>query len=122
MLSPDQIITSLEFGTHQTLTEEDRAAIQQYYNGRSLQQLVFMPGWEVLMNAFEEHKKSAIDELLGINPGNKDLVLAAHATAYAVHKTLDNLKYEVESAIKNSERLPEVMQESLSASQPTNTI
>jgi len=108
MFTPDELVHTLEFNSA-PLTEEERTSIQQFYNGRALQQLVIMPGWEVLLSAFESHKLNATQELLDINPGDKDLVLAAHATAYAVNKTLDNLKYEVLSAIESSKQPPEIL-------------
>lgn len=113
MLSADQIITSLEQGSGVQLSEEDRHLLQQYHNGRALKQLVFMPGWKVLLDAFEQHKQDATDELLKINPGDKESVTAAHAVAYAVHQTLDNLRREVENAIQLSEEVPEILRQNL---------
>jgi hypothetical protein len=112
MPTAQDILDTLEFGNNQ-LSEEDRNEIQQYHNGRALKQLVMMPGWTVLTDAFHEHRKNAVDELLSINPGDKDLVLAAHAVAYAVHKTLGNLEIEVHRAITLSEQLPEILRERL---------
>lgn len=111
MYSADDLMQSVEQG--HILTEADRAEIQQFHNGRSLQQLVMMPGWEVLMDTFAQKKQDSLDELLSINPGDKELVLAAHAVAYAVHQTLDNLTREVAYSIENSKRLPEVLEERL---------
>lgn len=118
MISPNEIINTLEFGSGASLTEEQQYEIQQFHNGRSLQQLVIMPGWEVLMDTFEQKKQDATEELLKINPGDKELVLAAHAVAYAVHKTLDNLKIEVYSAIENAKELPVFMAEKLNSTKP----
>lgn len=113
MISPSEIINTLEFGSGATLTDDERYEIQQFHNGRSLQQLVIMPGWEVLMDTFEQKKQDAVDELLKINPADKELVFAAHAVAYAVHKTLDNLKIEVDTAIQNAQQLPVILAEKL---------
>lgn len=112
MPSAQDITDALEFGST-PLSEDDKNEIQQYHNGRALKQLVMMPGWTVLTDAFHSHKQNAIDELLDINPGDKDLVLAAHAVAYAVHKTLNNLEVEINQSISMSERLPEVLRERL---------
>jgi hypothetical protein len=112
MPTAQEIVDTLEFGAN-PLTQDDKNDIQQYHNGRALKQLVIMPGWTVLMEAFEAHKHNAIDELLAINPGEKELVLAAHAVAYAVHQTLNNLELEVNSAITMSEQLPEILKDRL---------
>jgi hypothetical protein len=111
MYSVDDLMQSVEQG--HVLTEADREEIQQFHNGRSLQQLVMMPGWQVLMDTFAQKKQDAIEELLSVNPGDKEVVLAAHAVAYAVHHTLDGLTREVAYAIESSKRLPEVLEERL---------
>jgi ATP-dependent exoDNAse (exonuclease V) alpha subunit len=108
MFDPDQLISTLEFGNH-ALTDEEKEAITQFYNGRALQQMVIMPGWNVLMQAFEDHKQNALDELGEKNPADKELVLAAHAVWYAVRKTLDDIKYEVQAAIESSKQAPEIL-------------
>jgi hypothetical protein len=113
MIAPNEIISTLEFGSGASLTEEQQYEIQQFHNGRSLQQLVIMPGWEVLMETFEQKKQDATEELLKVNPGDKELVLAAHAVAYAVHQTLDNLKTEVFSSIEYAKQPPVFMTEKL---------
>ena len=108
MFSPEELVSTLEFGS-QPLTDEQRNEIAQFYNGRALQQMVIMPGWQVLLDAFEAHKQNALDELGKVNPADKELVLAAHAVWYAVRKTLDDLKYEVLSSIESSKQAPEVL-------------
>jgi hypothetical protein len=112
MYNVDDLMQVVENG-NAAITDADREEIQQFHNGRALQQLVIMPGWEVLMDTFNQKKQDAIEELLSINPGDKELVLAAHAVAYAVHKTLDNLTREVVYSIEAAKRLPDVLQERL---------
>lgn len=113
MLDPQMAINSLQMGLGRPLTEEEENSITQFHNGRSLQQLIMMPGWKVLMDAFEDHRQDAIKGLLNLNPWNKDAVLAAHAAAFAVNKTLDDIKWEVSKAIENSQQLPEILAQNL---------
>lgn len=120
MYSVDDLMQSVEQG--HILTEADREEIQQFHNGRSLQQLVMMPGWQVLMETFVQKKQDSIEELLSINPADKDLVLAAHAVAFAVHKTLEGLTREVAYAIESSRRLPEVLEERLKVNRAPQTV
>lgn len=115
MITADEMITSLEVGTDQPLTEEEKYEVQQYHNGRLLSQLIMMPGWEVLLEAFKQHKEDAVEELLRINPSDTDAVLAAQAVAYGIHQTLDNLIYEVNDSIQKSRQLPAILSEKLEA-------
>jgi len=122
MISSEDVITSLEIGSDRLLSEEEKIEVQQYHNGRLLANLVMMPGWDVLLEAFKQHKEDAVNELLRINPSDTDAVLAAQAVAYGVHKTLDNLITEIESAIKWSKQLPNIMRQNIEAANLPNTI
>ncbi len=122
MITADEMITSLEIGADRILSEEEKNEIQQYHNGRLLSQLVMMPGWDVLLEAFRQHKEDAVNELLRINPSDTDAVLAAQAVAYGVYKTLDNLIAEVDASIRWSKQLPEIMRQNIEVAKLQNTI
>ena len=107
MYTPDELVERLEFGS-EPLTEEERQAVQQFYNGRALQQIVIMPGWQVLLSTLAAKKDLATEELKKVLPGDPRVV-AAHAAWHAAISVLEDIEYEVNAAIEYSKIPPEVL-------------
>ena len=79
--------------------------------GMALQQLVLSQGYEVLMATLEDQKQAAINNLLEVLPADNERILAAHSVAFAVSKTIENLKTAIDRAIEAGTQAPERLRE-----------
>lgn len=94
------------------LTEEQQTLIEYIQQGQALQQLKACSGWDILTDTLEALRNQAIDDLVSVQPGDVDRIQAAHAVAYAVSSTINNLRAAVDNAIIRGEKeAPERLQE-----------
>lgn len=91
------------------LTPEEEFEVQQWQNGRELQQLVQQPGWEIIVNMLKAYSDGAAERLLGTDPGDVDEVRAAHAAAFAAYRIFNLFKQDVERAIEASKTVPDIV-------------
>ena len=84
---------------------------EQIDNAIALQFMVGCEGWTILLNSMEEKKQRQIDELISLPPGNDESVLRAHAVAFAVAHTVDDISRSVASAIQQGEAAKAVLRE-----------
>ena len=70
-------------------------------NANELEFMTRCSGWEILLNSLEEKKNTQISELVELPPGNDEAVLRAHAIAFAVAHTVDDVSGSVARAIQD---------------------
>lgn len=94
------------------LNEEQESLYSDIQKGNALKQLKACQGWEILSETLEALRDQATNELVNTPPGDTDTVRAAHAVAYAVARTIDNLRSAVDEAILQADKYaPERLQE-----------
>lgn len=89
------------------LTEEEAAEVDLWEQGRELQHLVNLPGWDVALKMLASYAQHANDDLLSLAPGNP-AVPQAHAAAAALRDLYVKFIQDVQNAINQD--TPAVMQ------------
>ena len=90
--------------TNYEISDEQQSLLNDIRKGRSLLQLKTSEGWEILTDTLEQLRTQAIDQLISVQPGDTENIKAAHAVAYAVTGTINNLRSAVDQAIIRGEK------------------
>ncbi len=94
-MNPDDLIDNLiEMQDSQGLekkTREEEEAYQTITDANDIEFMTNQRGWALLLESFEDRRNSSIAVLLNQIPGDERAIIAAHAVAYAVHKTVDGI-------------------------------
>jgi|SRR5581483_7554655 len=109
--SADMMVTRLESLLQRELTEEEIAEIDLWQKGRALQQLIGLPGWEVLVATSKEYAQAEIRTLLNTQPGDTEKVMVNHAVAYGCDHMFEQFWRDIMTAVDASRRTPEVVKE-----------
>jgi len=94
------------------VTDEQQELFQAIQDANSLKQLKACAGWDILTDTLEALRNQAIDTLVNVLPGDTERIMAAHAVAYAVTGTINNLRKAIDDAIiRGDKEAPERLQE-----------
>jgi hypothetical protein len=90
------------------MSDLDNEKLQELYlekinNANALEFMTRSEGWTILINSLEEKKNNQIAELVELPPGDDEAVLRAHAIAFAVAHTVDDVSGSVYRAIQEGE-------------------
>ena len=93
-----------EFVDYEKMLEvQEEECLNRINNANSLEFMTRCEGWEILINSLEEKKQTQIEELVNLPPGNDEAVLRAHAVAFAVAHTVEDVSGSVFRAIQDGE-------------------
>jgi hypothetical protein len=104
------------------MSELDNEELRELYtekinNANALEFMTSSEGWTILINSLEEKKNNQIAELVELPPGDDEAVLRAHAIAFAVAHTVDDVSGSVLRAIQEGVNAKRALSELL-GSQP----
>lgn len=91
------------------LTEEELSDIELWQRGRVLSGIVNTEAWEMLLAALQSYVEQADYDLRRLPPGDPGVV-TAHAALSALDQGFRLFKEDIESAVANSETVPEALQ------------
>ena len=89
------------------LEDEERDRITLWEKGKALQQMVSMPGWQVLLEMLQSYPVNALKELAAIDPRERDEVLAQQSVAYAGNRIYLNFQEDVANAVLAAKKPPD---------------
>jgi hypothetical protein len=95
------------------LPEHQIEALEQWKLGNKLRAIVGTEGWELAVDMLKQYETKAVDELLRLAPGDPN-VSTVHAAASALTQCNRLFLEDVETAIRSSERVPDVLKNALS--------
>jgi hypothetical protein len=94
------------------LDDEQKSLFEDIQKANALKQLKACQGWEILTDTLESLRTQAVDTLVAVQPGDTERIQAAHAVAYAVTNTINNLRMAVDNAIvRGDTEAPQRLQE-----------
>lgn len=79
------------------LTEEEQYEVEQWTNGKELEHMTTLPGWEIIRNMLKAYADSATEALFKLLPGDP-AVPQAHAAA----KMADDIKHFFDSDVQRA--------------------
>ena|SRR5260221_172336 len=112
-ISRDMMIERLESFRGEPLTQDEKDELILWDKGRSLNQIVSLNGYEVILEMLQSYAEKAIQELLNADPASKEDVLANHSIAFVSHKIFRNFVTDVNNAVEASKKTPEFLKKSL---------
>ena len=86
-------------------------ALDRINKANALEFMIRTEGWGILIATLEDKKNFQIDQLIQLPPGNDESVLRAHAIAFAVAHTVDDVTISVENAIQDGRNAAQVLKE-----------
>lgn len=101
-----------------SLVDDEQYQVDQWQKGRALAHVVNSPGWDVVLEILGSYAAKEAERLIGTDPGNKDAVLAAHATAFAAGRIYALFVEDAQNLVTASSRVPDVVREGLKHTSP----
>lgn len=111
--SIDALVSNIEQIHNAPLEEEQVSQIDAWSRGKALAEIQNYPGWDVVRQMLESYYGQAIKDLASTPPESKEAVIARHAHAYAVRKTVTDFFDDVSRLIADSKETPEIVKEPL---------
>lgn len=108
-----ELARQLENINGRSLVDEEQFQVDQWQKGRSLAHVVNSPGWDVVLEILSSYAAKEAERLVNTDPGNKDAVLAAHATAFAAGRIYTLFVEDAQNLIAASNHVPDVVKEGL---------
>jgi hypothetical protein len=100
------------------LESDELYDVDQWQKGRALAHVVNSPGWDVVLEILSSYAAKETERLVCTDPGNKDAVLAAHATAFAAGRIYTLFVEDASNLVTASNRVPDVVKDSLQRTSP----
>lgn len=114
----NELTKQLETINGRGLEGDELYDIDQWQKGRALAHVVNSPGWDVVLEILSSYATKEAERLVNTDPGNKDAVLAAHATAFAAGRIYTLFVEDANNLVTASNHVPNVVKEGLKRSSP----
>lgn len=95
------------------LEDEERDRITLWEKGRHLQQMVSLPGWQVVLEMLQSYPVEALKEIVKIDPSLREEVISQHAIAFAGSRMFTLFQEDVAKAVEAAKHPPEFVREAL---------
>jgi hypothetical protein len=95
------------------LSGEEQDEIERWQKGRDLAHVVNSPGWDVVLEMLRSYAAKETERLVNTDPGDKDAVLAAHATAFAASRIFTLFVEDAQNLITQTSTVPEPVKEAM---------
>lgn len=113
----DSLVEKLETVNNKPLSGDERDEVERWRKGRALAFVVNTEGWDVIREMLQSYATQEIDRLLAVDPGNRDEVMAAHATAFAANRIYTLFLDDVQQCIAST-RTPEIVRQTATRLSP----
>jgi hypothetical protein len=118
LINRGDLVGHLEAINGRNLDPEQQEDIERWQKGREIAHVVNSPGWGVILEILGSYAAKECDRLVNTDPGNKDAVLAAHATAFAAGRIFTLFVEDVQNLVTSSSRVPDSVREGLKHASP----
>ena len=103
------LVGGLEQITGKPMDEEERSAVELWEKGKALQQLYGTFLWDIIIDTLRQFGEDAVENLMKIDPKNKEDVLAEHAVAYAANRIYVEFVNAITSEVQAAEHPPKIL-------------
>lgn len=104
-----------------SLTEDEQIEIEQWTNGKELEHLASLPGWQIIRNMLASYANDATASLLKLAPGDP-AVPTAHAAWKTAQDIRDFFDMDVRRAIEAGREVPDVVRKRNSSGLPPEAL